>query len=111
MDRALRKLMKLMPPLKRQRHTKVNWQLLEEQVGLPYPQSFKDFVSIYGSSHWFDKLLPFYSCAPRVQAVKEYIKSVRKKLKPLVENMYDEQFNKLDIPLYPEKGGLFPFMA
>src|SRR4051812_38159294 len=55
MDRSLRKLMKVMPPLKGQRHTKVNWERLEEGVGLTYPQSFKDVVSVYGSSHWFDK--------------------------------------------------------
>jgi SMI1 / KNR4 family (SUKH-1) len=111
MDRSLRKLMKVMPPLKGQRHTKVNWDRLEEHVGLTYPDSFKDFVSVYGSSHWFDKLLPFYSTARTVRFAEEYVKSVREKLKWLVGNMYDAKYNKWDLPLYPEDGGLFPFLA
>jgi hypothetical protein len=111
MDRSLRKLMKVVSPLKGQRHTKVNWGRLEECVGLTYPQSFKDFVSVYGSSHWFDKLLPFYSTARTVRLVREYENSVRAKLKWLDGHMRDAKFNKLDLPLYPEEGGLFPFMA
>jgi hypothetical protein len=111
MDRSLRRLMKLMLPLKGQRHTKVNWDRLEEHVGLPYPESFKDFVGVYGSSHWFDKLLPFYSMAATDRQVQDYLKSVRKKLKWFVGNMYDQSYNRLDLPLYPEEGGLFPFMA
>jgi hypothetical protein len=111
MDRSLRKLMKVIPPLKGQRHTKVNWERLEQHVGLPYPESFKDFVSVYGSSHWFDKLLPFYSTARTVRLAQEYVKSLRAKLDWLAGNMYDAQFNEREVPLYPEKGGLFPFMA
>jgi hypothetical protein len=111
MDGSLRKLMKLMPPLKRKRHTKVNWDRLEEQVGLPYPDSFKDFVSVYGSSHWFEMVLPFYSTAKTVRLAQSYVKSVREKLKWLAGNTYDAKFSKWDLPFYPEDGGLFPFMA
>lgn len=111
MDRSLRKLMKRMPPLPKQRHTVVNWDLLEEHVGLRYPDSFKDFVSVYGSSHWFDKLMPFYSVAETVRQVKDYLKSVRQTLKWLVGNMFDAEFNKWELPLYPKEGGLFPFMG
>src|SRR3954447_11389608 len=110
MDRSLRKLMKAMPPLKGQRHTKVKWDRLEEHVSLTYPQSFKEFVSVYGSSHWFDKLLPFYSTARTARFVQEYLKFVGSLLKCLDGHMHDAKYNALDIPLYPEKGGLFPFM-
>jgi hypothetical protein len=47
MPDSLRKLKKLMPPLPGRRHTEVDWPLLEEHLGIVYPQSFKDFVSIY----------------------------------------------------------------
>ncbi len=102
--------MKVMPPLKEQRHTKVNWERLEKHVGLTYPDSFKGFVSVYGSSHWFEMLLPFYSTARTVRLVQEYVKSVGEKLRWLAGNTYDAKRNKLDLPLYPEEGGMFPFI-
>jgi hypothetical protein len=111
MDRSLRKLLKVMPPLKGQRHTKVNWGRLEEYVGLTYPNSFKDFVSVYGSAHWFDKLLPFYSTARTVRLAQRFVKGVRQNVGRLAGNLYDAKFNRGDLPFYPEEGGLFPFMA
>ncbi|MBI3412287.1 MAG: SMI1/KNR4 family protein [Planctomycetes bacterium] len=100
-----------MPPPKSLQHTGVNWSLLEEHIGLRYPESFKEFVAVYGSCHWFDKLLPFYGHPKSPREAKAFVKDVAKKLKWLRGNTYDERFNKLDLPLYPAPGGLFPFMA
>jgi SMI1-KNR4 cell-wall len=109
--RAFRKLVKRMPPPEAPRHTDVDWPLLEEHVGLRYPESFKEFVGVYGSCHWFDKLLPFYGYPKNPKEAKAFVKDVGKKLKWLEGNMYDERFKKLDLPLYPAPSGLFPFMA
>jgi hypothetical protein len=56
-------------------------------------------------------LLPFYSTARTAKFVREYLKSVGGMLKWLDGHMYDAKFNTLALPLYPQKGGLFPFMA
>src|SRR5947209_386767 len=106
MDRALQKLTKLMPPPEAPRHSEVDWRLLEEHVGLTYPESFKGFVKVYGSCHWFDKLLPFYACPLTARDAREFVQSVRKKVKWLDGNMYDDKYNKVDLPLYPKKGAV-----
>ena len=62
MRRSLQKLVKRLPPPEAPRHSEVDWPLLERHVGLRYPDSFKEFVGVYGSCHWFDKLLPYYAC-------------------------------------------------
>lgn len=111
MDEALRKLQKLLPPPKGQRQTKVNWTRLEKHVGLTYPDSFKEYVGVYGSARWFDKFLPFYDTAQTTKEVQAFLKSVWGKLSYLVGNIYDANFTPLEVPLYPEVGGLFPFMA
>jgi hypothetical protein len=110
MHSSLTKLMKLMPPIRNQRHTSVNWEMLEGQVGLTYPKTFKEFVSVYGSSVWFDKLAPLYSVAANPRAIKRFHKSVSTKLERLKGHTYDDDFNNAELPHYPEKGGLFPFM-
>ena len=43
--------------------------------------------------------------------VKTFLGFVKKRLKWLEDNTYDEQFHKIEVPpLYPEQGGLFPFL-
>lgn len=74
----------------------------EEHVGLRYPDSFKEFLKVYGSCHWFDKVLPIYECPKTPREAREFVTSVGKKLEWLWENMYDEQLKKLDLPLFPE---------
>jgi hypothetical protein len=111
MDAALEKLMKRMPPLKKSPNTKVNWSLLEEHVGLVYPDSYKEFIAVYGSSYWLGSFVPFYACPTSQREAREFMKSVRAKLKYLEGNTYHEDHGKFDVPLYPAPGGLFPFMV
>ena len=111
MRQSLAKLIELMPPPEAPNHREVDWPLLEEHVGLEYPRGFKEFVKVYGSCHWFDKLIPFYACPRTAAEARRFVSRVCKNLKFLEGNMYDEEYRRIDLPLYPRPGGLFPFMA
>ena len=110
MDTALKRLVKRMPPPTDPPYADVDWSRLEEAVGLTYPASFKDYIRVYGGCVWLDNVSPFYTEAKTDAEVKEFLKRVKANLKPLENNVYDQHFSKLDIPLYPVEGGLFPFM-
>ena len=107
---TLSRLMDLMPPPKNLRFARVQWERLENAIGMAYPSSFKEFIGVYGGSVWFDNLSPFYTEAKSDGEVKKFLKSVEEKLKRLRGNTYDEDYNCLELPLFPEKGGLLPFM-
>lgn len=109
MDPALSKLVRKMPPPEKPPGGKVNWDRLESAVGLAYPTSFKEFVAVYGWSVWFDNFSPFFYEAKTAADAKKFLQSVRKRLKWLDGNMYDEAFRPASVPLFPAAGGLFPF--
>jgi hypothetical protein len=111
MDSALKSLVKKIPPPPDPRFRDVDWASLESAVGLSYPPSFKEFIGVYGGSVWFDNICPFYTEAKTDKEVKDFLRSVRENLKTLEGNLYDEHFTKVEMPLYPEEGGLFPFMV
>jgi hypothetical protein len=98
-----------MPPPANLLHADVHWPKVENAVGLTYPSSFKEYVATYGACVWFDNFSPFYDLGLSDANLVEFVKRIKKKLKWLVDNIYDERFNQLDIPLYPSEGGLFPF--
>ena len=100
-----------MPPPAEPRLSNVDWDRLEALVGIAYPVSFRDFVHTYGASVWFDNVSPLYCEAQSDKEAREFLKSVERNLSPLKGNMYDERFNVLQLPLYPDEGGLFPFMV
>ncbi len=113
MEPALKKLMKLMPPPEGSSSTDINWTKAEELTGLNYPKSFRDFASVYGASTWFDNLTPMFPTdfADKAEKSSDFLQLVRGRLHYLRRNMYDASFNRVKLPLYPDKGGLFPFLA
>ena len=111
MDQALRKLVLRLPPPAPLPGTDVDWERLEHLIGLNYPESFKEFVQTYGDCVWFDNAAPLYSRARSDVEAKEFLRQVSRNLAPLRGNMYDDDFSKISMPLYPEIGGLFPFMV
>lgn len=110
MDTSLKKLIELMPPPKKARGKKTDWERLESALGLTYPKAFKEYVAVYGGSVWFDNLSPYYSEAKSTREIKVFIRHLQKRLKDLNGNMYDNNWQEVDLPLWPNVGGLFPFM-
>lgn len=110
MDSSLRRLTKKMPPPSDPPNRQVDWARLEAGIRLSYPDSFKEFVGVYGSSVWCEHVTPVYSTAKTDAEVRSFLRLVKDKLKPLKSNMYSEKFEAEDVPLYPDTGGLFPFM-
>ncbi|MCA9067951.1 MAG: SMI1/KNR4 family protein [Planctomycetaceae bacterium] len=105
------RLIKRIPPPDDPKDANVDWDLLEEFMGLKYPQSFKDLISVYGDVRWFDHARPYYhtptSPVEACNAVKDicaHLYSIQKL------GVRDTSFKQLELPFYPQKGGLFPFM-
>jgi len=111
MDSALKRLLKKMPPPRRLRDSDVDWHRLEATVGLGYPSSFKEFIGAYGACRWFDHASPYYSTAKTDAEAKKFVRRVMEVLKPLMNRMRDENGDEVRMALYPEEGGLLPFMV
>ncbi len=115
MNAALKKLIKLMPPLKNTKDTCVAWDRLEDATGVKYPTTFKEFVEVYGSSIWFDHVRLFYTTAESEADMEKYTQSLEEQVSPLQNGIYIYnkelgQREEVNFPLYPEKGGLLTFM-
>jgi len=111
MDKSLQELIEMMPPPENPRNQRVDWERLEERVGLPYPESFKEYVAVYGGSRWFDLFSPYYAAAENDDDIDKYLHLVSVHVSRMRGNMRKwGSFEKLAMPLYPEKGGLLPFM-
>ncbi|MBI1246303.1 hypothetical protein GC197_00475 [bacterium] len=115
MNAALAKLVERMPPPAKPKEAVVDWSLVEDALGFSYPASFKEFISIYGHSTWFDHAKPVYTTARSSKEVQKFIAAMEEKVSTLRGNtfVFDEKKGKRvqkDLPLFPEKGGLFPFM-
>jgi hypothetical protein len=108
---ALQKLMKLLPPPPEPTGREVNWEEHERALAITYPTWLKDLVSDYGGSIWFDNYSILYPAAECYE-VASFRRAVQEKLDLLVTyGITDEEFNPIQVPLYPEPGGLFPFMV
>jgi hypothetical protein len=111
MDNDLKKLMKRMPPPADPPMSRVDWKRLEAAIQISYPTSFKEFIGAYGGSVWCDNFSPFCSEAKSDRAINSYLQTVNDKIGTLRSmTMYDADANEIHLPLYPEPGGLFPFM-
>lgn len=115
MDAALAKLAERMPPPAKPKEAVVDWLLVETELGFSYPSAFKEFIATYGGCTWFDHARLIYSTAQSSEAVNEFIASMEEKVSPLRGNtfVYDKKKGRreqVDLPLFPDKGGLFPFM-
>ncbi len=114
MDTALKVLIDRMPPPPNPRDQDVEWVRLENRIGLQYPDSYKEFVTTYGGTVWCDNWCPFYTTAHTDKDVDEFLASVSQNLEPMRGNMVQKgskEPGRLNLPLYPEGGGLFPFMV
>lgn len=106
MDSALVRLRDALPPPKELAEPEVNWPEVESKLGLRFPTSFKEYIGIYGGcSNWFDLYNVFYP-DPRTK-IDEYIQHVTQLLKTLAKARITDD----DCTLYPEPGGLFPFIT
>lgn len=110
-DPALLELQKLIPPLQPVEEGEVNWQQLEESMGLQFPSSFKDFISVYGSSIWFDTYSLFFTLAHSSEEIEEYQTTLQEKLDDIRFDMFDgETREELEYGISPTGPGLLPFM-
>jgi hypothetical protein len=113
MTSDLRKLTQLMPVPDDVRDQNVDWDALETEVGLVYPASFKEFVATYGALRWFDRWCPVYCTGKSKREIACYQDFCRSILNRFQAAPFDENWNPITThpKIYPEKGGLFPFMA
>jgi hypothetical protein len=110
-DDALRRLIELLPPPENPTGREVDWKRYEDGLGIRYPRYFKEFIAVYGASIWFDNYSLFYPEATTTKDVPSFREEIQEKLDLLVRyGMTDENFQSITMPLYPERGGLFPFM-
>src|SRR5689334_18889009 len=81
MTSDMRQLTQLMPVPDYVRDQKVNWDALENAVGLIYPASFKEFVATYGVLRWFDRWCPVFCTAKSKREIAGYLEFCRDILK------------------------------
>ena len=111
MEPALQKLIRVLPPPTETAGRAVNWQEHEAALGITYPTWLKEFIAVYGGSIWFDNYSILYP-APECYDVASFRQAVQDQLNLLVTyGITDEDFKPIKVPLYPEPGGLFPFMV
>lgn len=106
----LEDLKRLMPPPDQVPCNDVDWDAVEAAVGLPYPESFKEFVAVYGGLEWFDWLQPLIPCGDTVSP-----NQFRNRLDQLFRDylgreILDDKRNKLPVPKFGSSGGWLPFM-
>lgn len=115
MDRALERLIEILPPPENPTGRQVDWAKFEPVLGFQYPTTFKEFIAVYGASIFLDNYTHFYPGGDTVHDVQDFFETASSKLSVLVDyDLYDEEYNDINnigIPVYPEPGGLFPFMA
>jgi hypothetical protein len=109
---ALQALIKVLPPPEHPVGTNADWRLYEGSLGITYPASFKELIATYGACLWFDNYSILYPAPAAAITPDSFLASVRGQLDILREiGVRDPTSGRLRLPLYPEPGGLFPFMA
>jgi hypothetical protein len=75
-----------------------------------YPQSFKDFIAVYGGLQWFDWLRPLVPLEG--QNVKQFLKSLNGIFdEHFGEDTFDENGHLLVTPRFGADGGWLPFLT
>ena len=111
MRRSLTRLVKRLPPPDAPTDADVDWDLLEEFLGLTYPSDFKDLIGKYGRGRWFDHASFIYDTPKNQLQACQAVKNAATRLHPLLQlGMRDDSREELKLPCYPSPGGLFPFM-
>lgn len=110
-DSALKELQILMPPLEPVEEGEVDWKRLETSLNLQFPKSYKEFISVYGSSIWFDSYSLFYTTAKSQNEIDEYQQTLKEKLDDIRFDMVDGNTRiVLEYGIGPSSPGLLPFM-
>lgn len=114
MNKQLETLIEFMPPPQHLHDHQINWHAVEEVLGLKYPTSFKEFISVYGASKWFDYFSPFYLTSNDEVQLGDFRKTAAYYLDYLKDNILTSQQKGDYIPQgfvpFPEAGCYFPFM-
>ena len=100
-----------MPPPKNP--GEINWARVEKGIRLNLPPSFKDFLDVYAGCRWFDHAVPYFSRGESDEKVANFVDEVGEILAPFQDFTYmvvNDEAEPVEFSLYPEKGGLFPFM-
>lgn len=117
MEAALKNLIEILPPPENPTGLDVDWAKFERVLGFQYPTTFKDFVAIYGASLFLNNYSHFYPAGCTVNDVETFFETVSSKFSLLVDydlydnDLYDNDYKPLKVKMYPEMGGLFPFMC
>lgn len=111
MNEDLEALMKLMPPPDDPPNADVDFEIIERELEIAYPPDFKEFVAVYGRSQWCDYARPMYPRGHDLKTIEEFKgKMSRIFSEELADTIYDEDFEEIEFPKYPEEGGLFVFL-
>ena len=106
----LDRLMELAPPPKEAQREVVDWGTHEKELGVIYPASFKEFISVYSDFVWFE------SVGPVVPMSNESPEDFRTR----VDGIYKRDFERntehsevgvLIAPHFDEPKGWLPFMC
>jgi hypothetical protein len=96
------------PKIKNGVGTSNQWRQLEQEFGIPFPGDFKELVATYGAGRFagfFGVVNPFYTLAGDV-TFKEF---VHLRTRDMAEAKLSYPKTAVSLPVYPEKGGLFPW--
>src|SRR5690349_17863842 len=105
----LQKLASLVPPLDQPPENVVDWGMVEQEYGLPFPDDFKKLVTTYGNVMWCDLFRPIVPKTDSLNACrksKAYVLSLLAAM--YATQLWDEHGNEVDIPPYPAREGLLP---
>ena len=112
MKASLKKLIKILPPPQDPTGLEVDWPRFERILGFLYPTSFKDLVAVYGASIFLDNYSHFYPMCSTIKDVETFFETALSKFQILVDyDLYNADFQHIRAKMYPENGGLFPFMC
>lgn len=113
MERYLEQLVSIAAPPAGVRNNDVEWDALESEMGVVYPQSFKQFVGIYGSSKWMGRKGPVYGNGHPDSSSNWSTDNYRSAIQFMFEQMkasIPDHEDQSKYRFYPEDEGLLPFL-
>ena len=105
MDPALVRLRDVLSPPDGLTDRDVNWAEVEAELAMMFPTSFKEYVGLYGGCNWFDLYFMLYPDPHEPKG--RYVEHVR----ALLNDVAAAGITDDGCTLYPEPGGLFPFIT
>ena len=106
----LKQLVEIMPPPDEMPSKVVDWAAVEGVVGVEYPESFKQFIAVYGGLRWFDFLQPLVPVEG--QSPEQFIAFLGRIFdENFGEDTKDEDGDIIATPRFGTPGGFLPFMV